>query len=506
MLLVALLWGCGRLGYDPLAIELNGDAGAGSGGALAGSGGADVTMGGAPDAGGSAGSSTSGSAGTLSGGSAGTSGSGGSGGGPTPLPGAPTAAFVLSPTAGDTATVFSADAGSSADAEDATDELTFDWDWESDGSYDDSGSAATHSFAVAGSYVITLRVTDSDGNTGFATEPVTVVDVGDLLVVSTGADENDAESLLQPPLGDGISLREAITLANSAAGKQLITFEPGITSTIDFGLPVISDTTDIYGNGTLVDGSALGGMGPCLRIQSTVGVYNLEVQGCPGAPIIIQGGSDSVVAGCYVHDNGTAIYSLTSSNNIFGPGNEIARSAEAGIYSNSPGDRIVGNQIHDNAAEQILTGGGADGAVISGNLLLGGTASIQLAAANMVVRHNTMIGAGESALNLINVSGVDLRNNVIVSAAQYGILGETADFAEQSHNLFFDNGSGPCSACTPGSGSVEEDPLFVGSGDYRLSTGSPAIDAGLGLGDDVNGAAPGDFSGSAPDLGYYEAP
>lgn len=42
--------------------------------------------------------------------------------------------------------------------------------------------------------------------------------------------------------------------------------------------------------------------------------------------------------------------------------------------------------------------------------------------------------------------------------------------------------------------------------DYRLLPGSPAVNAGVGLGLDANGPESGNFNAIAPDLGAFETP
>jgi len=51
---------------------------------------------------------------------------------------------------------------------------TWDWDWESDGTYDSTGSTATHTYTVPNLYTITLRVTDAGGRNSTTTRGVTV--------------------------------------------------------------------------------------------------------------------------------------------------------------------------------------------------------------------------------------------------------------------------------------------------------------------------------------------
>ena len=101
---------------------------------------------------------------------------------------------------------------------------------------------------------------------------------------------------------------------------------------------------------------------------------------------------------------------------------------------------------------------------------------------------------------LVGANDVDLRNNVIASTLGYGVSATGSTFAAQDYNLFHDTFLGPCQGCTPGPNSVQDDPDFLDAAndDYRLQPASPAINAGVDLGRT--------FSGSAPDLGYYEAP
>jgi PKD repeat protein len=56
--------------------------------------------------------------------------------------------------------------------------VAYDWDWTGDGTYDASGVTVPHAFAAAGTYNVTLRVTDDfiPGQTATATVPVTITE------------------------------------------------------------------------------------------------------------------------------------------------------------------------------------------------------------------------------------------------------------------------------------------------------------------------------------------
>jgi len=80
----------------------------------------------------------------------------------------PLASFTVSPSSGDTATVFQVDASGSSDNEDDVSVLEVRWDWESDGTWDTGYSTiktADHQYPVDGRSRIRLEVKDSDDQT-----------------------------------------------------------------------------------------------------------------------------------------------------------------------------------------------------------------------------------------------------------------------------------------------------------------------------------------------------
>src|SRR5262249_54835234 len=71
------------------------------------------------------------------------------------------------------------DASGSTDAEDASSALTYEWDFDGDGQFDDAtGSQPTFSALDGpGVHMVTLRVTDSGGLTDTATPTVTITNL-----------------------------------------------------------------------------------------------------------------------------------------------------------------------------------------------------------------------------------------------------------------------------------------------------------------------------------------
>ena len=90
---------------------------------------------------------------------------------------APTAAFTVNPTTGDTSTTFQLDASSSSDLEDPLTALQVRWDYENDGTYDTAWSTsktASVGYPAPGTYTIRLQVRDTGGLTRSTTRQVTV--------------------------------------------------------------------------------------------------------------------------------------------------------------------------------------------------------------------------------------------------------------------------------------------------------------------------------------------
>ncbi|NOR84190.1 MAG: hypothetical protein GQ526_11935, partial [Ardenticatenales bacterium] len=90
---------------------------------------------------------------------------------------APTAAFTVNPTTGDTSTTFQLNASSSSDLEEPLTALQVRWDYENDGTYDSAWSTtktASGDYPAPGAYTIRLQVRDSGGLTHSTTHQVTV--------------------------------------------------------------------------------------------------------------------------------------------------------------------------------------------------------------------------------------------------------------------------------------------------------------------------------------------
>jgi immune inhibitor A len=99
----------------------------------------------------------------------------GQGGGVTvPLNEAPTAVIQARPLVTKANKKVTFDASASSDDKQTSAELTYRWDFTSDGTWDATASSLTYKYRAAGTYTATLEATDAEGATGTATVEITV--------------------------------------------------------------------------------------------------------------------------------------------------------------------------------------------------------------------------------------------------------------------------------------------------------------------------------------------
>jgi PKD repeat protein len=119
----------------------------------------------------------------------------------------PTAKALASPTTGSVPLTVSFDGSQSSDPD--GDPLTYAWDLNGDGAYDDSTSAvATYTYTAAGLYTASLRVTDSRGDSD--TDAVTIT-VGNTPPTAT---------IVSPPTGTTWKVGDVINFSGTATDAQ----------------------------------------------------------------------------------------------------------------------------------------------------------------------------------------------------------------------------------------------------------------------------------------------
>ncbi len=427
----------------------------------------------------------------------------------------PIAAIYVDPPAGTTATTFQADADGSTDHEDGA-LLTYLWDWDNDGVTDDQGVTSSHTFSGEGAHTVTLIVQDSGGLRGYATFEVIVASSTDLITVTTELAEQDSGATPSSPGGTGLSLQEAILYANTQPGRQTVFVPSGYVIAIADALPNSTDASglDVIGDGAALDGSATNPNEACVQFNaSDTRFYGFEIFNCNGYPVQFVTGNNNRVARCYIHDNGDEGIFMAGSGSFFGPDNEVAYNTGWGIQV--AGANIVEfNRFHHNGNGGIFLAGGAAGSTARGNTVYQnsgiGIFIVNLADDSVVV-HNTIHDNTTDGVNIgPGTGGIDFRNNIMSQNGGWGLNANESYFLVHDYNDYYLNVSGTCSGCSGlGADSMTDDPLYVDPAglDLRLRSDSTLIDQAVVIpGLDLNRAEPGDYNGSAPDIGAWEAP
>lgn len=99
------------------------------------------------------------------------------------------ASFVANPASGEVPLTVSFDAGSSFDPDGEI--VLYEWDFDGDGRFDAEGETAEYEYNQEGTYEVTLRVTDNNGEYATTTDTIEAGSVGGLRAIIT------------PPLGEG---------------------------------------------------------------------------------------------------------------------------------------------------------------------------------------------------------------------------------------------------------------------------------------------------------------
>ncbi|MCW5554391.1 MAG: DUF1565 domain-containing protein [Verrucomicrobiae bacterium] len=205
-------------------------------------------------------------------------------------------------------------------------------------------------------------------------------------------------------------------------------------------------------------------------------------------PLPVYLGSDSgAITLSFAPDFVIEANTITGNVAAFGGGLNLASCWGGRIVNNL----ILGNRSYDPTAGGAGWGGGAY-CMINQN-----------ATNDLVMAHNTFAGntatasfggeVGGALAATILTNKLVLANNIIVSNSS-GIWRHPGSFAAASlhHNCVFNSNANNYINLAPGPSDLQSDPQFVypATGDFRLLTASPCIDAGTNL-----FAAPADFDG-----------
>jgi hypothetical protein len=439
----------------------------------------------------------------------------------------PNARLAVSPGGGTAgATVFTLDASSSADAKYPLSALQFRFDPLGDGNW--SGWSATPTlpwtYSAAGAHAAAVQVRDSRGLTAWATVLVVVASPGFQVAVTTAADEKDPGATPAAPGGTGLSLREAVTWVNASGDARTITLAAPLTITMSGPQTYMTLTAPgaaVVGEpGVLLD---FGGINqPCFTLggpgQRLVGV---TVSGCTGTFVRMEaasGGSQVAQVTLAVSTTpywayGIEAKSTSATPSRIGPGNDLSGLWYA-LKIDGVAYEVFGNVVRDNAIGARIAGGPARlwqntfAQQVKGGSNKGIGVELLAGSGPVELLHNVFDGNGGSGLESAVAATLTVRGNLFTGNGALGLDALPTGLAHD-HNGYFANAGGAVAAgLSTGPTDLLADPIYVDAagGDFRIVPESPAIDAGLDTGLDVNGAAPGLYSGLAPDLGAFESP
>ncbi len=417
---------------------------------------------------------------------------------------APLACFTVTPGAGTAGTTsFAFDASCSSDHEDPASALQVSFDF-GDGTPPTAlavAKTATYTYAAAapGSPPLVLtayaQVMDTGGLAAFAEHRVVLFAAGDEVVVTTDADS-----------GAG-SLRDAIGTVNGLPLPAVITFADAYQIHLLSALPPLEASGAIIAGrpGVLIDCSATSTY--CLSLagagQTLAGI---AVSGSLGVSVELYGAGGQV-AECSIvlAPSPTSVGIEVTGSGAVGPGNDVS-GGDVGIRVASGTAIVQGNRVHGNRVGVVSANSNA---TIQRNLVFANISTgIQVTSTAGTVRFNTSDGNGADGLSPSGSVQVDVRDNLFTNNAAYGVGGPLGGAFPFDHNGYFGNGRGAIAGGALGPTDVTGNPRYLerAGADFHLLPGSPAIDAGVDVGLDVNGPAPGNFNGAAPDLGALETP
>jgi hypothetical protein len=252
-----------------------------------------------------------------------------------------------------------------------------------------------------------------------------------------------------------------------------------------------------------------GGMNQaCLTLRAANQLLlGLRMSGCVRTGVLMDVGSaGSQVASCTITGSASASGIQGLAGGTIGPGNVLS-GLSTGVLVTGNGYTIDGNRIHHNGGGMELSNAVA---TVQRNLIYKND-EYGLQAANLGSQVPTKL-----YFNVFDSNGTTgvtggqtllvAQNNLFTRNGQYGVTGGYFSIAD--HNGFFDNPRGSIYDVAVNPLDVVSDPQYVNatSGDYRLAPTSPMVDKGVDVGLDVNGPAPGDYDGAAPDIGAFEMP
>ncbi len=358
--------------------------------------------------------------------------------------------------------------------------------------------------------------TDDQGNSGSGgaqSDSDTIdIHVGAIVVTNTTDTSNGTltskAALISNDGGDGISLREAMTVANADTGTDYIYFEiagAGPHSiALSSALPDITDTVIIdgttepdYGSTPIIelDGSSAGSVDGLRLISGSDGstIRGLVINQFGGDGIEINGSDNHTIAGNYIGlgtdgvtdegNTGRGVYIRTSTGNTIGGSTVAARNVISGntdkgvlLHADASGNTVSANIIGLDATGTIAVQNGNHGIDVEGDSnTIGGTTTEE----RNIISNNVNNGVeidGDNNVVVGNYIGTDItgtldRGNTKVgvyigAGASGNMIGGT--LAEESNTIAFNDGRGIRGDAAAGTGNAFLRNAIFSNGDLGI--------------------------------------
>lgn len=371
---------------------------------------------------------------------------------------------------------------------------------------------------VSGSLAAYLEGTVTNSATGLPMDNVVISSTTS--GQSTKTDINGFYSLCISPAGSQVIRASYSGVFTDWSGS----LTGGVTTTHDFtlNLPLSGQTYYVKNGGndtldgktlanawaTIGNGDAKGLIKPGDIIKVQAGTYgNAVISNCGGVSGTGMGvtyiADGSVLLTC---SGGPVLTLQNNANHTTLDGFEITGTTGAGLsalYVNGPDYVNLQNlYIHNTSVHDytIKFQGVANG-VIRNCLNVSQLEAwnwLIYACSNTQFINNTIVDGYVQLLNWNGSTNTIVKNNIFVGADQQSIMDmELPNTVFESYNCLWDALDYVNPDLTPDGTDTIAAPLFVGSGDYHLTDGSPCVDAGI----DVGLA----YQSYAPDLGRYES-
>jgi hypothetical protein len=275
--------------------------------------------------------------------------------------------------------------------------------------------------------------------------------------------------------GDGFcNMREF--LAGSSPVDGMVIPDITVVYVDDSNTSGLEDGTEAHPFNTIQEGVNLAGPGDTVRVLG--GYYPENVVVVKGILLIGDGAGVTLIDG-----SGHELPGVSCSGFQGGQveGFRIVNGVSAGIMCSNAALSIWGNDIASTrAGDGIRIGTGSSVDVLNNTICLNEQSGVRYEGSYALVLNNTIVGNGGDGVTCLSGAGVEITNNIVASNEGFGVLCAGAPNPWLFYNNVWDNGGGSYGACAAGKGDMEKDPKFLDApnADYRLSPGSPCIDAG----------------------------